>query len=96
MLLTMPSCCGNTTKTNAAASPTKFAEYSLAGLPVIMTDAVPDSYALAKRLGNLVEYREGQVGALTLGDRDAVMESYRPILTKSGYLDAYRRVYGSN
>ena len=40
---------------NRVASPTKFAEYCLAGLPVIMTGAVKDAYALAQRLGNYVD-----------------------------------------
>jgi hypothetical protein len=40
------------TPANAVASPVKFAEYSLAGLPVIMTEAVRDAWRQAGELGN--------------------------------------------
>lgn len=40
---------------NEVASPTKFAEYVLTGLPVVMTDAVADSHALALELGLWLE-----------------------------------------
>lgn len=39
--------------TNTAAFPTKFAEYGLAGLPIVMSEAVPDCAAIARRVGNI-------------------------------------------
>jgi len=41
-----------TTPVNAVALPTKFAEYCLTGLPVIMTEAVPEACHIATKLGN--------------------------------------------
>lgn len=80
-------------RTNAAASPTKFAEYCLTGLSVIMTDAVPDSYALAQRFGNLIRYENGHLESITEPNRQEVMQSYQGILTRSSYIEAYRRIY---
>ena len=41
-------------KINRVACPTKFAEYCLTGLPVIIGDAVPDCTSLADLWGNRV------------------------------------------
>jgi glycosyltransferase involved in cell wall biosynthesis len=46
---------------NRVASPTKFAEYCLTGLPVIMTDAVEDAWRISERLGNQVRIEKGMV-----------------------------------
>lgn len=78
---------------NAVASPTKFAEYSLAGLPVIMTDSVIDSYALARQNGNLCEYRDGEVTLHAVSDRQAVSARYRAVLSRSAVLPRYRALY---
>ena len=40
---------------NEVASPTKFAEYCLTGLPVIMQNTVKDAFEMARSLGNLIE-----------------------------------------
>jgi hypothetical protein len=40
--------------TNCVASPTKFAEYCMAGLPIVMNDAVESAFAYARRFGNYV------------------------------------------
>jgi len=45
---------------NKVASPVKFAEYSLAGLPVIMTEAVVQSFNYAKEFDNLVYSKLGE------------------------------------
>jgi hypothetical protein len=83
------------TPTNRAASPTKFAEYCLVGLPVVMTNAVIDSWNFAKRLGNCVEYneRDGSIGSKPVFDRGAMAGEYRSCLGKSAFLDLYRKVY---
>lgn len=41
---------------NDVASPTKFSEYCLAGLPIIMNDSVKQSYKYALKFGNLISY----------------------------------------
>jgi hypothetical protein len=45
---------------NKVASPVKFAEYCLAGLPIIMTDAVDQAYDFAINIGNLVRFEFGK------------------------------------
>ena len=80
---------------NTAASPTKFAEYGLTGLPVIMKDAVPDSYALAKTIGNLRAYEDGRPAPALEIDRSAVMQRYRAHLSRSAFLDGFQRLYSS-
>lgn len=83
------------TPTNRAASPTKFAEYCLAGLPVIMTEAVPDAHRLAAGLGNLVRFdeRAGCLEPLPRLDRAAIAVAGRRALGKSAFFRVYRDVY---
>ena len=80
--------------TNIVASPTKFAEYGLAGLPVVMTDAVADSYALAQECGNLVEVVDGSVPtSIPKIDRQVIAAFYRIRLGREAVTGAYRRLY---
>jgi len=51
---------------NWVASPVKFAEYSLAGLAIIMTDAVEQSFDYAKEFRNLVHFEFGKTLQLPL------------------------------
>ena len=46
---------------NEVASPTKFAEYCLTGLPVIMQNTVKDAFEMARSLGNLIELTDSGV-----------------------------------
>ena len=82
--------------TNRAAFPTKFAEYCLAGLPVIMDDAVPDCAALADRWGNRVapEPQAILAGLDSKIDRMRVMEFARSAVTRSAVMPQYKRIYG--
>jgi hypothetical protein len=80
---------------NAVASPTKFAEYCLVGLPIIMTNSVSDSYALAKKVGNLCEYRNGDISFTLNLDRKKVMRDYRQLVSRSAVIDSFRRIYFS-
>ena len=41
---------------NFVASPTKFGEYCLTGLPVIMNDTVDQAFSISKQLGNYVSH----------------------------------------
>lgn len=47
-------------KINKVASPVKFAEYSLAGLPIIMTDAVDQAFLYAGDIGNIIQFKFGE------------------------------------
>lgn len=80
---------------NASAAPTKFAEYALAGLPVIMTEAVRDAALLAHRHGNLVNPREDGAWSLPTGDRVTLSAAYAEVLSKEAQSESYRRLYNS-
>ncbi len=45
---------------NLVASPTKFGEYCLTGLPVIMNDNVDQAYLFSRELGNYVSHQSIQ------------------------------------
>ena len=82
------------TATNRAAFPTKFAEYCLAGLPVIMTPAVPEAHAMAERLGNLLLPASARsADALSGYDRARVAEEARACLTRAGTAPRYAEIY---
>ncbi|HOC93768.1 MAG TPA: hypothetical protein PKH33_15575 [bacterium] len=80
---------------NFVSSPVKFAEYSLVGLPVIMSDSVPSSYEIAKNIGNLCEYKNGEIRFMQVYDRQAVANKYKEVLSKSAYLNMYKEIYGN-
>lgn len=83
------------TATNRAAFPTKFAEYCLAGLPVITTSAVPDAYAVAKRLGNLLHPTPSGGAELPASfDRQRVASDARSCLTRASVAGRYAEIYG--
>lgn len=83
---------------NAVASPVKFAEYCLSGLPIIMTDAVEQSTKLARLLGNAVEVELGQfpdsLERWSDERREALAERAVPLLDRSGALDKFLKLYG--
>lgn len=82
------------TATNRAAFPTKFAEYCLAGLAVVMTPAVPDAYATAQRLGNLLPVpADGEIAWSEDFDRGAVAAAARSSLTRSSVASDYAAIY---
>jgi hypothetical protein len=77
------------TPTNAAASPVKFAEYSLAGLPVVMTDSVTDSWRIAQTLGNRVSIDEARIVLQSFPERGSVAQRARIKLGKHQLADRY-------
>jgi hypothetical protein len=82
------------TATNRAAFPTKFAEYCLAGLAVVMTSAVPDAYATAQQLGNLLPVpADGEIAWPEGYDRDAIAAAARASLTRSSVAPDYAAIY---
>jgi hypothetical protein len=78
---------------NFVSSPVKFAEYSLAGLPVIMSDSVPSSYEIAQNIGNLCEYKSGEISFPASYDRQAVAIKYKEVISKSAYMNIYKDIY---
>lgn len=81
---------------NRAAFPTKFAEYCLAGLPVIMDDAVPDCAELADRWGNRLAPKPPAIlaGLSSTVDRARVMEFARGAVARSAVMPQYKTIYG--
>lgn len=80
---------------NVVAAPTKFAEYCLTGLPVIVTEGVPDYHALAGRYGNLCRITAAGVSIPEIADRAALAERYAPLLSREAVVDQYRTIYAA-
>jgi glycosyltransferase involved in cell wall biosynthesis len=80
---------------NEVASPTKFAEYCLTGLPVIMRNTVKDAFDMARSLGNLVELTDTGVALpVSAFDRAAVASKARALLGRCASSHRYRAIYG--
>jgi len=83
---------------NDVASPIKFAEYCLAGLPVIMTDAVEQTAAHGRVLGNAVQVElDSTPPRLERRPDDwrvALAKRAVPILGRSASKSKYFRLYG--
>ncbi len=78
---------------NTSASPVKFAEFALTGLPVIMSDSVPDSYQMALKYGNLCRYESGKVELADVSNRKTVSTSYMNILSRKAVREKYKMLY---
>jgi glycosyltransferase involved in cell wall biosynthesis len=87
------------TPVNAVALPTKFAEYCLTGLPVIMTDAVPEAGAISFKLGNRARISGDTILWPPEFDRAEVAYNARTLLGKQHlapkYDELYRGILGS-
>lgn len=92
-----------TSGTNSAAFPTKFAEYGLSGLPVLMNRAVPDCWRFSQAAANAIPIQEDTRAVVAnlaekqnLGDEERfrVATHYRQKLTRPGYRAEYDRLYG--
>lgn len=82
------------TPANAASLPTKFAEYCLTGLPVIMTEAVPEACRLAASLGNRLRFDEsGQLSWPAEFDRVKVANAAKMRLGKEHLIPLYEALY---
>jgi glycosyltransferase involved in cell wall biosynthesis len=80
---------------NEVASPTKFAEYCLTGLPVIMQNTVKDAFDMARSLGNLIELTDVGAHLPTIGfDRTLVANKARMLMGRRTLSDHYRILYG--
>ena len=80
---------------NEVASPTKFAEYCLTGLPVIMQNTVKDAFEMARSLGNLIELTDFGMHLPTAGfDRTSVANRARMLMGRRALSKRYRALYG--
>src|ERR1035437_2821148 len=81
---------------NEVASPVKFAEYCLAGLPVIMTDAVVQSTAQGRLLGNAIEVELGSSPThLDRWSDDRRAARAVPVLARSAAANTYLHLDGA-
>ncbi|SBT09352.1 conserved hypothetical protein [Candidatus Propionivibrio aalborgensis] len=79
-------------RTNRVAAPTKFAEYGLAGLAVVTSEAVPYAMRIATAVGNLVTVEGGCLRLPSL-DRLSVAGRFAASLGRSNFTENYRRIY---
>ncbi|MGA2042194.1 MAG: glycosyltransferase [Roseiarcus sp.] len=80
------------TPANAVASPVKFAEYSLAGLPVIMSEAVVDAWRQAGELGNRASIEGARVLQSSAFERPEVARRARLLLGRRRFTARYDRL----
>jgi hypothetical protein len=79
---------------NEGASPTKFAEYCLTGLAVIMENTVKDAFDMARTLGNLIELTDLDVHLPIIGyDRSSVANKARVLMGRRALSNRYRMIH---
>lgn len=82
---------------NLVASPVKFAEYCLAGLPIVMTDAVEQSVQIGRELGNALVTELGAIPEFLSrwsdADRQNLSRNAAKRLGREVVKEAYRRTY---
>jgi glycosyltransferase involved in cell wall biosynthesis len=82
---------------NDVASPTKFSEYCLTGLNVIMNDSIVQSYELAKLLNILIDYKDGNFDNVVFNFDEALREQTAlksiNILSREANIAKYKRIY---
>lgn len=78
---------------NAVAAPTKFAEYCLAGLPVCVTEGVPEYHRMAQREGNLCRIEGDGLRFPPPHDRAALAARYAGLLSREALRARYRALY---
>jgi hypothetical protein len=87
------------TPVNRVASPTKFSEYCLTGLPVVMTDVVQSAFEVATRLGNYVGFRfPSSVDPLRRRsdqERAGIASTAAELVSRRARMGAYERVYAA-
>lgn len=82
------------TPTNKVATPTKFAEYCLTGLPVIMGSGVEACFRMVKDVGNLVDEQDhSPLKALTAPQRQSIIDKHKPNLSRFAQADLYKNIY---
>ena len=79
---------------NRAAFPTKFAEFALLGLPVVMNDHVPACARQARALGLYVA-PDAPAVPRPWAEREQSGAAARRRLTREAYAEVYRAVYGA-
>lgn len=85
-----------TSRTNTSAFPTKFGEYCLAGLRVVISPAVPDCHRYAVDAGNETPIAiNPETFTSKTTDRERISKYAKRTLTHTGYVEKTRRLYES-
>ncbi|MGH7857619.1 MAG: hypothetical protein ACREQY_09835, partial [Candidatus Binatia bacterium] len=83
---------------NRAATPTKFAEYCLTGLPVILNPGVSEMYEVARALGLAIDYDfatlPGPFESTDETRRSGVARRAQDRVSRASVLPRFRRIYG--
>jgi hypothetical protein len=80
---------------NHVAFPTKFAEYALAGLKIVMKDDPPSCVALAQRLGSFVAYEGWDVPRSADTARAQLADGGRAEIGRLARMDLFSDIYRS-
>lgn len=82
---------------NYVASPVKFSELCLAGLPVIMNESVKQAYDIANELENIISYRSDITSLHLLKKKDDeradLSKRASVIFSRSAFLESYIDLY---
>jgi hypothetical protein len=81
---------------NYVASPTKFGEYCLTGLPVIMTDTVNQAYEFSNKLGNYVS--AGNLSFIPISNQKRLEIAYKSLsfYSREVLINKYLALYSYN
>ena len=81
---------------NKVASPTKFAEYGMAGLNIIMTDSPPSCSRLSNECGNKISPQKNVEDVLQFSNnREKTANFYRQKLSRDNFINKYKEIYSS-
>lgn len=82
---------------NAVASPVKFAEYCLSGLPIIMNSSISSAYEIAKYLNSIIYYNFDVLPAglekYNNKKRSEIADKAKNILSREVNVDKYLKIY---
>jgi len=81
---------------NYVASPTKFGEYCLSGLPVIMNDTVNQAKNIANKLGNYISAKDIQTNKFTNSKRVEIAQDSKSFFARSVLNDYYVKLYNNS
>jgi hypothetical protein len=83
----------NNDSINRVASPTKFGEYCMSGLPVIMNDSVAQAVEISKDIGNYVSADFAELGSVKKMDRVLISKNALSYFSRDFYRTRYFELY---
>jgi hypothetical protein len=78
---------------NKAASPTKYAEYSMSGLQIIFSDGIGDLEVLSQTIGNKVDKEALKYFRYNHESRIDLALKSKELLAKSIFMELYKKLY---